>query len=617
MSGVFLKQGKAQQFCQQCGRSHTPDAFDKDRRSCRTQLAKHAARSADYAACRSSFTLCPGPGPHKSSHKSSVSTVADHVHGRLLVSTLVSLQPSHTSEFVECRRRKRNATGNIKSSNFPQPDTAPEGAVPAITMPTGCKAAASLAALAQQGASPEAFFQNLCSTVRKSSSTASLSQALDSEHRHTSGASDQSLVSQPNFRQQLQLAAEPALAAYQQAHTSTVEPYDATVDSMLATEDKSFLQLPLLPQPSPAAPGALADDPLQDLLNWQLPETGDSQPHLSSFDHAMAFMQDTCDGTQTSFQQQLPSLPRPPAFSPQEPVLGIPAVSAGAAYLGSLPSQALVTDPPAQIPAMAAAQQAYPSSFAAMRLTVKLFNCTPAQLPANLRQQLTGWLNCAPAGVEGYIRPGCVHLTMSATLPSQPSGAQPTAGHAHTLQQAVRHLLATPEQDIWHRSTMLVQLGSEAAVVHQGSIVKVWSLAAQADTASGTASAAATEGCKQGASCGGAPASAPSKLPLLQCPEPACLVAGHQQLQTIRLEAQSWTEDCALVCRAGGKHWEVQALPQASQKGDHADWHSHRWEVSIFVATSIWNVLFVKLLFSVLVSFCISFHMCLEQTHND
>lgn len=45
MSGMFFKQGKLQQFCQQCGRSHNLDAFDKGRRSCRTQLAKHAARS--------------------------------------------------------------------------------------------------------------------------------------------------------------------------------------------------------------------------------------------------------------------------------------------------------------------------------------------------------------------------------------------------------------------------------------------------------------------------------------------------------------------------------------------------------------------------------------------
>ena len=44
MSGMFLKSGKPQQFCQQCGRSHNLDAFDQGRKSCRTQLAKHAAR---------------------------------------------------------------------------------------------------------------------------------------------------------------------------------------------------------------------------------------------------------------------------------------------------------------------------------------------------------------------------------------------------------------------------------------------------------------------------------------------------------------------------------------------------------------------------------------------
>lgn len=44
MSGMFLKLGRPQQFCQQCGRSHNLDAFDQGRKSCRTQLAKHAAR---------------------------------------------------------------------------------------------------------------------------------------------------------------------------------------------------------------------------------------------------------------------------------------------------------------------------------------------------------------------------------------------------------------------------------------------------------------------------------------------------------------------------------------------------------------------------------------------
>lgn len=38
------REGKLQRFCQRCGRCHELHAFDKDRRSCRAQLAKHNAR---------------------------------------------------------------------------------------------------------------------------------------------------------------------------------------------------------------------------------------------------------------------------------------------------------------------------------------------------------------------------------------------------------------------------------------------------------------------------------------------------------------------------------------------------------------------------------------------
>ena len=49
-----------------------------------------------------------------------------------------------------------------------------------------------------------------------------------------------------------------------------------------------------------------------------------------------------------------------------------------------------------------------------VRLSVKLFNCTPAQLPGGLREQLCGWLNSTPACAEGFIRPGCLQLTCQA-----------------------------------------------------------------------------------------------------------------------------------------------------------------------------------------------------------
>ncbi|KAL0028258.1 hypothetical protein WJX79_005412 [Trebouxia sp. C0005] len=123
MSGTFLKQGKHQQFCQQCGRSHNPDAFDQGRRSCRTQLAKHAAR----------------------------------------------------------RRKRSAATSTIDKSG---PEFS--GQVAATAAATGCRAAVSIAALAMRDTSPDAWFQTLCNS-QKAAEDQSLAQPLDARQRHSSG----------------------------------------------------------------------------------------------------------------------------------------------------------------------------------------------------------------------------------------------------------------------------------------------------------------------------------------------------------------------------------------------------------------------------------------------
>ena len=69
-----------------------------------------------------------------------------------------------------------------------------------------------------------------------------------------------------------------------------------------------------------------------------------------------------------------------------------------------------VAGPAAGAPAAAG----YQAAGLVVRLSVKLFNCTPAQLPGGLREQLCGWLNSTPACAEGFIRPGCLHLTFQA-----------------------------------------------------------------------------------------------------------------------------------------------------------------------------------------------------------
>ena len=41
---AFMRQGKLQRFCQQCGRCHELSEFEGNQRSCRAQLDRHNAR---------------------------------------------------------------------------------------------------------------------------------------------------------------------------------------------------------------------------------------------------------------------------------------------------------------------------------------------------------------------------------------------------------------------------------------------------------------------------------------------------------------------------------------------------------------------------------------------
>ena len=53
------------------------------------------------------------------------------------------------------------------------------------------------------------------------------------------------------------------------------------------------------------------------------------------------------------------------------------------------------------------------SEVMALHLSVKLFHCTPQELPEDAQEQLTAWLRQAPACTELYVRSGCVHLTIT------------------------------------------------------------------------------------------------------------------------------------------------------------------------------------------------------------
>ena len=49
-------------------------------------------------------------------------------------------------------------------------------------------------------------------------------------------------------------------------------------------------------------------------------------------------------------------------------------------------------------------------------MSAKLFNCSPEQLPSDLKANLLAMLQCGVNALEGYIRPGCLHLTLHAMV---------------------------------------------------------------------------------------------------------------------------------------------------------------------------------------------------------
>ena len=105
------------------------------------------------------------------------------------------------------------------------------------------------------------------------------------------------------------------------------------------------------------------------------------------------------------------------------------------------------------------------------KISVKMFDIVPHQLPADLRSQVGGWYEPGGeetiAGLQSYIRPGCLHLLVDNSSHVAPS---------------VEHILQEMRQsgdDVWFKTTMLVQSGPQfetVSLVHNGIIRKSWSV---------------------------------------------------------------------------------------------------------------------------------------------
>ncbi|KAG2485925.1 hypothetical protein HYH03_015369 [Edaphochlamys debaryana] len=110
---------------------------------------------------------------------------------------------------------------------------------------------------------------------------------------------------------------------------------------------------------------------------------------------------------------------------------------------------------------------AFESEHRMIRLSMKLFNKTPADLPADLRNQVTSWLASAPLAMEASIRPGCVFLTVQ-VLVDERGAAQAEAPDA--LPAFAEHLLTRTGCPFWHSGTYTLQLGTDLLLVREGKV---------------------------------------------------------------------------------------------------------------------------------------------------
>ncbi len=88
------------------------------------------------------------------------------------------------------------------------------------------------------------------------------------------------------------------------------------------------------------------------------------------------------------------------------------------------------------------------------RMSAKLFKCTPEELPVDLKANMLAMLQCGVNALEGYIRPGCLHLTLNAMVGTE-AGAQLQGLGVRSL---VQHLVAASNHTLWSSDTLLVRV---------------------------------------------------------------------------------------------------------------------------------------------------------------
>ncbi|XXG46349.1 hypothetical protein AAC387_Pa02g1215 [Persea americana] len=99
------------------------------------------------------------------------------------------------------------------------------------------------------------------------------------------------------------------------------------------------------------------------------------------------------------------------------------------------------------------------------RIIFKLFDKDPSEFPGTLRTQILNWLSHSPSEIESYIRPGCVVLSVYASMP-----LIAWEELQENLLQHVNSLVRDPGSDFWRTGRFLIHTDRQLASHKDGKI---------------------------------------------------------------------------------------------------------------------------------------------------
>uniref|UniRef100_A0ACD5ZSH6 Uncharacterized protein n=1 Tax=Avena sativa TaxID=4498 RepID=A0ACD5ZSH6_AVESA len=105
------------------------------------------------------------------------------------------------------------------------------------------------------------------------------------------------------------------------------------------------------------------------------------------------------------------------------------------------------------------------------RIIFKLFGKEPSSIPGNLRDEVVNWLKHSPTEMEGYIRPGCLVLSMYLSMP-----AIAWDELDENFLRRVSSLVQNSDLDFWREGRFLVRNDNQLVSYNDGMtrISKSW-----------------------------------------------------------------------------------------------------------------------------------------------